>query len=202
VPFLGRVYELVRRRPAPRYLRHLSLAMAVWKPVRKYLNVSVIPLIPFNCLRILGYRLIGYRIGKRVFIGMRCYMDDFAPSRTTIEDNVTISYAVVFATHGVGVQDREIILRRGCYIGTHATVLGGADVGRWATVAAGALVNKPVPPFAVVAGVPARVLSETPPAGTRFEREYRLETEGRGELELQDGRPPPPAADESSGDAE
>ena len=43
-------------------------------------------------------------------------------------------------------------------IGTNATILPGVTVGRGAIVGAGAVVTRDVPPFAVVAGVPARFL--------------------------------------------
>ena len=35
--------------------------------------------------------LCGYNVGKNVFIGMRCYLDDLEPQMLTIEDNVIIS---------------------------------------------------------------------------------------------------------------
>ena len=45
-----------------------------------------------------------------------------------------------------------------CWIGTNAIVMGGVSIGTGAVVAAGAVVTHDVPPFAIVAGVPARVL--------------------------------------------
>lgn len=169
---LGRLYERVRRRPAPRWLRQSGPLLLVWKLARKFLNVVVIPTLPLNCMRIWGYRLVGIRIGKKVFIGMRCYLDDMHPSRVMIEDNVTVSYCVVFAAHGPGVAGKDIILRKGCYIGTHATLLGGTDVGSYAMVGAGAVVAKPIPPFCVAAGVPVRVIKETPLPDTSQHRAY------------------------------
>ena len=44
----------------------------------------------------------------------------------------------------------------GCWVGANATVM--ADVGHDAIVGAGSVVTRPVPPFAIVAGNPARVL--------------------------------------------
>lgn len=49
-----------------------------------------------------------------------------------------------------------VLLRHGCAVGANATVLGGVTVGRWALVAAGAIVTQDVPDQALVAGVPAR----------------------------------------------
>ena len=48
----------------------------ILKPIRKWGSTIVIPSIPFNNLRVQCYRWCGYKIGKNVFIGMRCYLDD------------------------------------------------------------------------------------------------------------------------------
>jgi maltose O-acetyltransferase len=46
------------------------------------------------------------------------------------------------------------------WIGGHATILPGVTIGDGAVVAAGAVVTKDVPPYTVVAGVPARVVKK------------------------------------------
>lgn len=47
-------------------------------------------------------------------------------------------------------------LRRGCTIGANATVVCGVTIGRYAFVAAGAVVTRDVPDYALMVGVPAR----------------------------------------------
>ena len=184
--FMKRMHRLVVRGDPPRWMRENNLPSLVWKLIRKWLNVAVIPVIPLNGLRVCLYRCLGFKIGKKVFIGMRCYMDDMHPSRTVIEDNVTVSYSVVFAAHGPGMihEAPRIILRQGAYIGTRATILGGADVGRWAMVGAASLVNKAIPPFTVAYGVPAKVMRTVPlPDTTHYEmymREQGMDAENSG----------------------
>jgi acetyltransferase-like isoleucine patch superfamily enzyme len=51
-----------------------------------------------------------------------------------------------------------VVVRHGADIGTNAVLLPGITVGRGAIVGAGAVVTADVPDFAIVAGVPARVL--------------------------------------------
>ncbi len=50
----------------------------------------------------------------------------------------------------------KTLLRRGCSIGANATVVCGITIGRYAFVAAGAVVAKDVPDYAMMVGVPAR----------------------------------------------
>lgn len=50
------------------------------------------------------------------------------------------------------------------WIGANAVILPGVTIGEGAIVAAGAVVTRDVPPYTVVAGVPARVIKEVPPA--------------------------------------
>lgn len=57
--------------------------------------------------------------------------------------------------HGMMSQVR---IGHDCWIGANAIVMGGVTIGTGAVVAAGAVVTHDVPPFAIVAGVPARVL--------------------------------------------
>ncbi|MGP1272578.1 MAG: acyltransferase [Phycisphaerales bacterium] len=56
------------------------------------------------------------------------------------------------------VQGLSLVIGDNCWIGANATVVNGVRVGRDAVIAAGAVVTKDVPDFAVVAGVPAKVL--------------------------------------------
>lgn len=50
----------------------------------------------------------------------------------------------------------KTLLRRGCSIGANATIVCGITIGRYAFVAAGAVVSKDVPDYALMVGVPAR----------------------------------------------
>jgi acetyltransferase-like isoleucine patch superfamily enzyme len=52
----------------------------------------------------------------------------------------------------------DISIGEGAWLATNVTVLGPCRIGEWSVVAAGSLVRSDVPPYAVVAGAPARVV--------------------------------------------
>jgi acetyltransferase-like isoleucine patch superfamily enzyme len=53
------------------------------------------------------------------------------------------------------------LVKRGASVGTSSTILCGVTIGENAIVGAGSVVTKDVPPDAIVAGVPARILRKT-----------------------------------------
>ena len=131
---------------------------------RKWMSAKIIPHMVLNGWRIFFYRLCGYKIGKNVFIGMRCYLDDLEPQMCTIEDDVTISYGVFFACHGRNQQHTPITIKKGAYIGMRATLLSGKEgivIGENAVVGACALVNRDVPEGTTAVGVPCRIIEKT-----------------------------------------
>ncbi len=137
---------------------------------RKWMSAKIIPNMVLNGWRIFFYRLCGYKIGKHVFIGMHCYLDDLEPKMLTIEDNVTISYGVYFACHGKSQEHMPITIKRGAYIGMRASIISknsggggthGVIIGENAIVGACTLVNKDIPNGATAVGVPCRILARS-----------------------------------------
>jgi acetyltransferase-like isoleucine patch superfamily enzyme len=123
--------------------------------------VVIIPNTPFTSLRVAMYRWIGFDIGKNVFIGMKCYLDDVAVEKLTIEDNVTISYGCYFACHGKGQGHMPIVIKNGAYLGMRCNILAGKEgieIGENSIIGAGSLVNKNIPANAKVAGVPFKII--------------------------------------------
>ena len=60
---------------------------------------------------------------------------------------------------------KKMLVKEGASIGANATIVCGHTVGRFAMVAAGAVVTKDVPDYALVAGVPAKIIGKVDEKG-------------------------------------
>lgn len=138
-------------------------------------------------LRGLGYRVVLGRMGKGVYFDARVYIKfpwlveigskvsfnrgvEIYPSYRTgnkvvIGDDVRIGPNARFHAAGHDVDSTvfaesggDIVIGSRSWIGAGAMILSGVRVGEGAVVAAGAVVTRNVPDYAVVAGVPARVI--------------------------------------------
>jgi acetyltransferase-like isoleucine patch superfamily enzyme len=113
-------------------------------------------------------------IQKNASIGNNCKISShtFVCEGVTIEDDVFIGHSVTFindlyprATTGDGKLQTEAdwkvertLVGRGASIGSGSTILANVTIGENALVGAGSVVTKNVPPNAVVAGNPAKIL--------------------------------------------
>lgn len=159
---LKKFYERKTGTEAPYYYNY-SLLTIVFKPIRKLVSQVLAPNCPFNNLRILLYRMCGFKIGKGVFIGMKCYLDDMCFDLIEIKNNVTISYGVYFSCHGKGQGHNKIIIENKAYLGMRCNVItssGDVIIGAKSIIGAGSLVNKSVPDSRTAVGVPIRILTE------------------------------------------
>lgn len=99
-------------------------------------------------------------IGNNVLIGERCRIQAFAflPDGVIIADDVFIGPHVCFTNdrHPPSGAWQQTFVAQGAVIGAGAVILPGLTVGKYALVAAGAVVTKSVPARAVVKGNPAR----------------------------------------------
>lgn len=165
---LKKIYEKKMGKPAPYYFDY-SLLTIIAKPIRKWMTNVVAANCPFNSIRILIYRLCGFKIGKGTFIGMRYYLDDMCYDLMKIGNNVTISYGVYFACHGRNQEHLPIVVEDNAYIGMRASIItknsqnsagGGTTIGAYSVIGACALVNKNVPAYATAVGVPCRIIEK------------------------------------------
>ena len=158
-------YEKIKGKPAPYYYDY-SLLKVIGKPIRKWVTNTLASNCPFNCIRILLYRLCGFKIGKHVFIGMHSYLDDMCYDLLTIGNDVIISYGVYFACHGRNQGHYPIQIKDRAYIGMRASIISkntdgsehGICIDEDAVIGACTLVNRDIPKGATAVGIPCRII--------------------------------------------
>ncbi|HVJ09362.1 MAG TPA: acyltransferase [Acidisarcina sp.] len=135
--------------------------------------------------------LVFEREGGEIHIGRNTFMGGSqiaCASRIEVGDDVQISWGCEIIDHNShaigwskrmndvkdwylgrdkkdwsGVVTRPVKIGNKSWIGMHAIILKGVEIGEGAIVAAGAVVTKSVPPWTIAGGNPARVIREIPP---------------------------------------
>lgn len=125
-------------------------------------------------------------VGNRVSIGDNCRIQNNVSvyDNVTLEDDVFCGPSMVFTNvynprSAIPRKDeyRNTVVQKGATLGANCTVVCGITVGQFAFVAAGAVVNLDVKPYALVAGVPARHIGWMSRHGEQLE----LPLDGDGE---------------------
>ena len=178
------IAQIIKSGPLRKTLRamrqslRLSARRIRWSTANRHNESSVLNL----------FDLEHVEVGRYTY-GRLCVIDGNGPSRLRIGDFCSIADDVVFVLNGEHrmtslltfplatfvLGQRESALSRGdivvaddVWIGHGAIILSGVSIGRGSVIAAGSVVVKDVPSFAICAGVPARQV------GTRFSEPVRM----------------------------
>ena len=110
-------------------------------------------------------------LGQNVFVSNKVVIGDNVKiqnnvsiyDNVTLEDDVFCGPSMVFTNvynprSAINRRDeyRDTLVRRGATIGANATIVCGVTIGEFSFIGAGAVVNRDVPDYALVVGVPAR----------------------------------------------
>jgi predicted dehydrogenase/acetyltransferase-like isoleucine patch superfamily enzyme len=120
-------------------------------------------------------------VGPEVVLGDNCKVQNNVSlyKGVILEDGVFCGPSCVFTNVNTPRAEierkdefRQTIVRRGATIGANATIVCGVEIGAYSFIAAGAVVTRDVPPFALVTGVPARIAGWTCECGVtlKFKR--------------------------------
>ena len=119
-----------------------------------------------------GYHRSSMRIGDESWIGQQCFFHSAGGLEIGARVGVGPAVKILTSRHAeVGrrtpilfspIETAPVVIEDDADLGVGAIVLPGVTIGRGAQIGAGAVVAEDVPPFAVAAGVPARVLRLRP----------------------------------------
>lgn len=126
-------------------------------------------------------------VGNKVVIGDRCKIQN----NVSVYDNVTLEEGVFCGPSMVFTnvynprslidrkdQYRDTLVKRGATLGANCTIVCGITIGEFAFVGAGAVVNKDVPAYALLVGVPAKQIGWM----SEFGEQLKLPLQGEGEV--------------------
>jgi len=133
-------------------------------------DVSILKNTIIECTGVLRNLGEGLEIGNNVGIAQNCFIQ--VRGMVKIGNNVIFGPGVsIFSENHVfdipelpvnvqGETRKGVTIEDGVWIGTRSVILDGVTVGKNSVIAAGSIVNKDVPAYSVVGGVPAKVLKE------------------------------------------
>jgi UDP-2-acetamido-3-amino-2,3-dideoxy-glucuronate N-acetyltransferase len=116
-------------------------------------------------------------VGNHVTIGDRCKVQNNVSvyDNVTLEDGVFCGPSMVFTNvHNPRAlierkdEYRDTLVRKGASLGANCTIVCGVTIGQYAFVAAGAVITRDVPDFALMGGVPARQIGWMSAYGERL----------------------------------
>ncbi|MDD4940139.1 MAG: acyltransferase [Candidatus Omnitrophica bacterium] len=112
----------------------------------------------------------GIYIGESCWVGINCVIAA-GEARVEIGDNTLIGPNVTIVTGNHKFESGKLIMEQSyeqepinigkdCWLGANSVILGGVKIGDHSVIAAGAVVNKDVPPHSIAGGVPAKLIAE------------------------------------------
>ena len=109
---------------------------------------------PLNGLRILFHRLRGVHIGKGVYIGRYCFLDNMYPEYIYIYDGASINAQCMILTHfnpyetwkGIfKAEVKPVVIKANAIVAVRCTIMPGVTIGEHAVVSSGMTLEKNVP---------------------------------------------------------
>ncbi|HEY4203124.1 MAG TPA: acyltransferase [Devosiaceae bacterium] len=141
----------------------------------------------------------GCSLGQNVFVGNDVVIGDNVKIQNNVsvydavrlEDDVFCGPSMVFTNvynprSAVNRKSeyRQTLVRQGATLGANCTIVCGVTIGKYAFVGAGAVINRDVPDYALMVGVPARRIGWVSESGERLEGMGRVTDEAGNFYEI------------------
>lgn len=150
-----------------RYFKNVKFLTKGFLGYLAYFSIFPVWLSPY-LHKIRGVKINNYR---SVYIAPSVLIDSIFPEYISIEDGVYLTRGVKILAHTnltslqqelVNIENKVEAVRisKGVFIGVNAIILPGVNIGECALVAAGSVVTKDVPIYAIVAGNPAKIVGD------------------------------------------
>jgi acetyltransferase-like isoleucine patch superfamily enzyme len=133
-------------------------------------NVSIQKNTIIECTGVIRDLGIGLTIGNNVGIAQNCFIQ--VRGRVSIGNDTIFGPGVYLFSENHKFDDPElpvvvqgetrkgVKVEEGVWVGSRSVILDGVTIGRNSIIAAGSVVNRDVPPFSIVGGIPAKVIKE------------------------------------------
>lgn len=147
-----------------------------WYAKIKKVKNTVLALIaysfPNNTVRVKLHKWRGVNIGKGVYIGMYCFIDNLYPDYIYIENYASINTGSIVLAHFnprlfyapiFEAKVAPVLIQEGAIVTVKCVLLPGVKIGRYAIVSAGSVVESSVADYTIVRGNPAKVVTKYKP---------------------------------------
>jgi len=136
-------------------------------------NVTIAKGSVIVCTGVVANRGIGLKIGDYSAVGAQSFLG--AQGGITLGNDVIMGPGVrIFSeNHNCDLIDipirtqgetrKAVLIEDDCWVGSGVTILGGVTIGKGSVIAAGSVVTHSIPPFSIVAGIPAKLIKTREP---------------------------------------
>ncbi|WP_085991372.1 acyltransferase [Oceanobacillus senegalensis] len=133
-----------------------------WKVFKNTIIILIARYTPFMGMKNWLYRIfLKMKIGEKTAFAFMVVPDIMYPEKISVGRNSIIGYNTTILAHEYLIEEYrlgEVVIGDEVMIGANTTILPGVEIGNRATVSAGTLVHKDVPPGALVGGNPMQII--------------------------------------------
>ncbi len=168
IPYLDQsdsLWDTIKRGGRSRKISPLQYG---FKRIRNYFLFIFAYVMPFNRFRIILNRWKGINIGKNVYIGLFCFLDNAYPEFIYLEDGCALNAGSMVISHFnlkqhferiMVAEARPVIIKKGAMVAVRSIILPGVTIGENAMIGAASVVSKDVEPCSLVMGNPAKKIT-------------------------------------------